>query len=455
MAGFERFHYRNLAEIEAALVRLAVALPTSNDLSVLAEPVQLGPVAAPNRLVVHPMEGCDSAADGSPTQLVRRRCRRFAAGGAGLVWFEACAVVPEGRANPRQMMITEANVAQFRELVLECRAAARESMGPDHRPVFLLQLTHSGRYSRPQGRPAPILAHHSPALDESQNIAADHPLISDDELDRLQDAYVDAARLAGQAGFDGVDVKSCHGYLLAGLLAAFTREGSRYGGPQFESRTRMLRQVHRRISAELPGLIVTARMNAYDPLPHPHGWGADRQDHTRTDATEPARLAGDLEQQGAPCVSITLGNPYFHPHYNRPYDDPLVGCAVPAEHPLVGVHRLISVARDIQRAHPRLKVIGTGYSYLRQFMPWFAAGVIRAGWSAMVGLGRGALAYPDFARDILRRGRMDRTKTCITCSRCSEIMRDGGTTGCVVRDREVYGPIYSEGRRQAAEADAR
>ncbi|HNT36316.1 MAG TPA: NADH:flavin oxidoreductase, partial [bacterium] len=447
MSQFESFRYRCLDEVLETLNQLGIAWPRSDDFSVLFEPVEIHGKRLANRFVIQPMEGCDCNPDGSPTALVRRRYRRFAAGGAGMLWCEACAVVPEGRANPRQMMLTDANVGKMASMLDDCRAAAQESMGSAHQPLFILQLTHSGRYSKPEGKPAPIIAHHSSVLDPLMKIPADYPLISDEQLERLQDAYLKAASLAYEAGFDGVDVKACHGYLLAELLASFTRTGSRYGGEEFESRTRMVREIHQRIHASFPSLIVTSRMNVYDPIPYPYGWGCDRGDYRTWDLREPIKLVGALEEQGAECVNITIGNPYYLPHYNRPYDTPVAGFQPPEEHPFVGVHRMLEIVREIQQAKPEVRVVGSGYSYLRQFMPWFASGLVRAGWVSLVGMGRGALAYPDFVKDLAETGSMNPFKTCITCSNCTQIMRDGGTTGCVIRDDEVYGAVYREGRR--------
>ena len=450
MSALDRFHYKSQDELLARMGELGISLPVSDDPGILAEPLRIGPRTAPNRLAIHPMEGCDCGTDGSPGELTRRRYLRMAAGGAGLIWMEACAVVPAGRANPRQMMLTDRNAAEFARLISDMRRAAREAMGPGHDPVIIVQLTHSGRYSRPEGPPAAVIAHHSPALDASRNLPPDYPLVTDEELDRLQDAFVRSARLAEKVGMDGVDVKACHGYLTAELLAAFTRTGSRYGGPEFEDRTRLVREVHRRVGSEAPGLIATCRLNMFDALPYPYGWGVDRADPARADLAEPLRLAAVLEEQGAPCLNVTVGNPYFHPHYNRPSDGGAAGEKPPGEHPLVGVDRMVHVGRRLQEARPSLGVIGTGFSYLRQFMPAFAAGAVRAGWAAMIGLGRMALAYPDFARDLLQKGALDADKVCVACSRCTQLMRDGMAAGCVVRDREVYGPLYREGRSRGS-----
>jgi 2,4-dienoyl-CoA reductase-like NADH-dependent reductase (Old Yellow Enzyme family) len=449
MNDFTRFHYKSLGDVLHELDRLGLSLPVSESLRVLALPIRLHGHIVPNRIAVHPMEGCDSAPDGGPTDLMRRRYRRFAAGGSGLIWFEACAVVPEGRGGPRQMMLTEGNVDDFARLLEQMRQAAHDSMGANHDPVTILQLHHAGRYSRPEGTSAPVIAHHSPPLDASIDLPPDYPLVTDEELDRLQDDFVRVAHLAERAGFDGVDVKACHGYLLSGLLAARTREDSRYGGPSYENRTRMVRDIHARIAEECPGLIDAARLNVYDRLPHQWAWGVDAEDESRADLEEPIHLVSDLEQQGAPCVNVTICNPYYHPHLNRPHDNTEAGRPQPPEHPLVGVHRLVDLAGRVQRACPGVAIVGTGYSYLRQFVPQFAAGALHAGMAEMIGLGREAFAYPDFARDIIRQGKLDPKKVCITCSLCTQIMRDGGRAGCPVRDKEVYGPILREGRNAA------
>ncbi len=443
-ARTQRFSYRSLEELQQDIARRGLDLPTSDDLSILGTPARFGRLTLPNRLAVHPMEGCDARPDGAPDGLTFRRYRRLAGGGAGLIWVEACAVVPEGRANPRQLWIHEGSAQGFAEMVKAAHEAAAAAGLP--RPVIILQLTHSGRYSRPGRKPAPIIAHHSAVLDPRHNLPPDYPLISDAELDALQDIFVRAAELAAEAGFDGVDIKSCHRYLNSELLASHTREG-RYGG-SFENRTRFLRETSGKIRAAVGDrLEVTCRLNVYDAIPYPYGWGVDRQDATRPDLSEPLRLIGELKAAGLGGVNVTVANPYYNPYVNRPADWMIAHMPDASEHPLVGVARLVHVARQVQQAHPDLCVVGTGYSWLRQYFPAFAAAAVERGWASAVGLGRGSFAYPDFARDVLSGRGMDPHKVCVACSSCTQIMRDVGiTTGCVIRDAEVYGPIYRAGR---------
>ncbi len=448
MSEHELFHFHSTADLRNRIQSLNLNIEVSEDISPLLEPVVVGPLRLPNRLVVLPMEGCDGLPDGSPDELTFRRYRRFAAGGSGLLWVEATAVTPESRANPRQIWIHEKNWESFARLADGARSAARGTFGPDHTPMLVLQLTHSGRYSRPGRAPAPIIAHRSKFLDPIHKLGPDYPLITDEELERLEDKYVTAARLAHKAGFDAVDVKACHRYLISELHASFTRENSRYGG-SFENRTRLIRNVVGKIRDAVPGLIVTTRMNAYDAMAYPYGWGVDRDDPTKPDLTEPLDLIRFFRNAGAPLINITIGNPYFNPWINRPFDLPIAGAPFPTEHPLAGIERFVSVVRRIQQEFPDLAVIGGGYSWLRQFLPNVGAANVRNRWVSLVGAGRMAFAYPDYPRALMEHGSIDSQKVCVACSACTQIMRDGGRSGCVPRDAAVYEPIYKAGRAEA------
>jgi NADPH-dependent glutamate synthase beta subunit-like oxidoreductase/2,4-dienoyl-CoA reductase-like NADH-dependent reductase (Old Yellow Enzyme family) len=449
MIAHEPFHYHSLQDLRSDIDRLQVDVPVSEDVRILADPVQAGSLRLANRLVVLPMEGCDGLPDGSPDELTYRRYRRFAAGGSGLLWVEACAVVEEGRANPRQLWIHSGNIDSFARMVQQAHTAAAETMGASHRPVLVLQLTHSGRYSKPGRAPAPIIAHHSKFLDPIHKLPADYPLISDGELERLEDIYVEAARCALQAGFDAVDVKACHRYLVSELHASHTRDNSRYGGPEWENRTRFFRNVVLKIRDRVPGIAVTSRMNAYDSMAHPYGWGMATDGSLTPDLSDPLRLVGFLKENGAPLVNITIGNPYFNPFVNRPFDLPITGMPIPPEHPLLGVERFLHIVSKVQQAYPELPVVGGGYSWLRQYLPHVGAAAVKQGWVSLVGGGRMSFAYPEFAREVVAGKELDPERVCVACSACTQIMRDGGRSGCVPRDAAIYEPIYKAGRAEA------
>jgi 2,4-dienoyl-CoA reductase (NADPH2) len=443
MTHHERFDFKNLADLEAKIVSLGLDIRLDTDLKPLGRRVKIGALETPNSLAIHPLEGRDGTPGGKPGELTFRRYQRFAEGGAGLIWFEATAVVPEGRASPRQLLLNEENLSALKELLLRVEQSAVAAYGPAHRPVTVLQLTHSGRSSKP----VPIIAVHDETLDAKLGLPSDYPLVSDGELEALEDRYVEAAKLAHQVGFRTVDIKACHGYLVSELLAARIRPG-RYGG-SFENRTRFLINIVEKIRKQVDSdLALTVRLNAYDGIPYPHGWGVSQGDMAQEDLAEPIRLVRLLYDQGVRVVSISAGNPYYNPHVSRPFDMPVHGGAIPGEHPLQGVARLFRITRQIQQAVPEMVIVGTGYSWLRQFLGYAAAANIRNGWVTIVGVGREALAYPDFARDLLTKGELDPKKTCITCSRCSQLMREGGAAGCVTFDPEVYRSIYKRLRAE-------
>lgn len=437
---FRPFRFQHAGELEAAIAVQKLHIPLAATSAALTTTVQVGGHVLPNRMAVHPMEGCDGNEDGSLGELTIRRYKRFAAGGAGLLWFEAVAVVPEGRANPRHLWIHEQNVGAFKQVITDIRATARESMGAEHRPLAIMQLTHAGRFSRPVDKPHPIIACHNPYLNERMKLEEDYPVLTDGDLEQLEDAYVTAAKLAREAGFDGVDVKCCHRYLASELLAAYERKG-RYGG-DFDGRTRFVRNIVGKIRAELgPDFIIAARMNIYDGLPVPHGWGVDRKDYLKPDFSEPVKLLGLLADAGLSLINVTMGTPYYNPHVNRPYDK---GGYTPDESQLASVERLLDGAGVIQHSLPHIPVVGTGYSWLRHLAPYAGAGSIECGNASLIGFGRTAFAYPDFAKDIIRTGEMKKEKSCIACSKCTELMRAHSVTGCVVRDQECYGLLYKE-----------
>lgn len=448
MTRHARFKYKDRDALLEKVAELGVDLPYSDEIDILFEPVKIGERQTVNRFVVHPMEGFDADRGGSPGELAFRRYRRYAAGGSGLIWFEATAVVPEGRSNPHQLYIHQENLDAFRRLVEATREAAYGAFGQEQALILILQLTHSGRYSKPSGKAEPIIAHHSEVLDPIHGLSEDYPLISDDALRRLQDRFLEAARLAASAGFDGVDIKACHQYLVSELLASFERRNSTYGG-SFENRIRFLTETAEKINHEIEGLFVTSRLNAYDGIEYPYGFGVDKDDGCKEDLTEPKALIQKLIDIGYPVLNVSLGNPYLCPHIGRPFDFPVAGFNPPEEHPLIGVARLIRITGELQKAFPMLPMVGTGYAWLRHFFPNVAAAVVKQGQAALIGQGRGAFAYPDSVRDLLESGRMDPQKVCLACSRCTQLMRDGGRAGCVVRDKEIYGAEYRRARRHS------
>lgn len=430
--------YTELKDFEIQNNELGTALPFSNDVSVLGKDYKLGVKTVPNRLVCQAMEGCDGTPGGEPDVLTRRRYERFATGGAGLIWFEATAVMEEGRANPRQLYINENNIDAFKRQVEEIKNTAFKENG--YEPLVIMQATHSGRYSKPNGVPAPIIAYNNPIF-EKENPVDKSRIATDEYLDSVKEALVNGALLAQKAGFDGVDIKCCHRYLNSELLSAFKREG-KYGGC-FENRTRLLREsVKGAIENCSKDFIVSSRLNVYDGFPYPYGFGVSENGGTEFDITEPDRLIKELRSYGVKLLNITMGNPYFNPHVNRPY---VSGGYEPPEHPLQGVARVLKGIEKLKSLNPEMAIICSAISYLGVAAPNVVSAFIQKGGFDFAGFGRTIFAYPQFAKDIIKNGSMDKNKICICCSKCTEIMRtSGGTPGCVIRDKEVYLPIYKK-----------
>lgn len=384
----------------------------------------------PNRVVLQPMEGCDCNEDGSPGELTVEKYRRAANSGAGVIWFEANAVCPEGRTNPRQMMLTEENLPTFRALLDEMREIAEKECGI--RPVFLLQLTHSGRQSI-----VPMIAYRHPIYEERRPVD-DETIVTDEYLDSLVEKYAMSAKLAMEAGFDGVDVKSCHGYLFQELLSAFTREG-RYGG-SFENRTRLYLDCIRAVRKVLPeGALLTTRLSVSDMVPYPYGFGTTAEN--QLDMTEPDMLIGKLVDEGIHILNVTVGNPYYNPHVNRPYRK---GGYEAPEVPAVGLARFEYIEKHIKERFPTLTVVGSGLSYYREDLFEQSERQLSEGVCDLVGYGRLWLAYPMFYRDYLN-GRFDGKKCCLACSKCTELMRGKRVSGCAVFN-EYYRNLYKEMR---------
>jgi 2,4-dienoyl-CoA reductase-like NADH-dependent reductase (Old Yellow Enzyme family) len=401
------------------------------------------------------MEGWDGEPSGMPTELTLRRWRNFGLSGAKLIWGgEAAAVMPQGRANPHQIMAIDACEAGIRELLVELTSAHCSKFGSDDDLLVGLQLTHSGRFSKPRDkqRAEPRIAYHNPLLDQKFGIdPLDQSVVfSDDELEHLIDAYVAAAGVAARAGFRFVDVKACHGYLLHEFLSARTRPG-RFGG-DFEGRTRLLRTIIRRIRAQWPELMIGVRLSVFDIvpyatsrevgqpmdfaslLPYTFAFGCDESNPLQMDLAEPIELLKLLHSDGVAIVNLSCGSPYYNPHIQRPAIFPPSDGYQPPEDPLVGVARQIDAVRQCKQAVPALPLVGSGYSYLQDYLPHVAEAVLERGWVDFVGLGRMVLSYPELPADVLAGKPLARKKVCRTFSDCTTAPRHGMVSGCYPLD---------------------
>lgn len=434
------FTYKSLEDVKAHAAELGINLPLSEDISILNTPCKIGTATVKNRMGVAPMEGADSLPDGTPSELTRRRYNRFAEGGAGVIWFEAVSVVQEGRSSLKQLLLTKENLDAYKRMNDEIKEAGVKANG--YAPYLIMQANHSGRYSRPNptATPEPIVAFKDPILEK------DHPLddsrvATTDYLRQLEDRFGEAAELSRQAGFDAVDIKSCHGYLFAEMAGAFTRTDE-YGGESFENRFRLLfNSIRKAQQAQTKDFQVVSRVGIYDNIPFPYGFGMTRDGKLAMDMEEPRKLMKVLyDDLHMPFVNITIGDPHYDAYVTRPFN--MDTKFLQQEDPMLGVARIFNGAGEIKKLVPGLGVSASAPSYMRQFAPNLAAGAIQEGLCDHVCFGRMSFANPNFAKEIANEGKM--SHGCLTCSKCSELLRAGTYTGCVLFDKEIYLPIYQE-----------
>ena len=277
-------------------------------------------------------------------------------------------------------------------------------------------------------------------------------MITDEELRAIGARYVEAARLAEAAGFDFVDVKCCHGYLMHELLGARSRGGD-YGG-SFENRTRLFREVVSAIQDACPGLWVGARVSIGDVFPHEpdpetragvaRGWdaelplrdgfGIDASDPRRMDLEEPLRFLALCAELGVRCINLTLSSPYYAPHLQRPATKPPSDGYQPPVDPLASVGEHLRATRQVRAAHPGLILVGTGYSYMQDWLVHVAEHEVAEGHVDLVGLGRLVLSYPELPLDVAAGRPLQRRLICRTFSDCTTAPRNGLPSGCYPLD---------------------
>ncbi len=434
--------------------------------SPLAQPVTSATINGKtigNRFAIQPMEGWDGTTTGGVTDEMRRRWQRFGESGAKLIYGgEAMAVRPDGRANPNQLIINEENkagIAELREILVR---AHTECYGTADDLVIGFQLTHSGRFCKPNDkkRMEPRVAYRHPILDRKFNVTSDDQVFTDGEIEQIIQSYIDAAKIAWEAGADFVDIKHCHGYLLHEFLSAFTRPG-KYGG-SFQNRTRILREIVAGIRASGNKIELGVRLSAFDfvpfrpdpenskpgklgpgipedfahCLPYQYAFSTNHKNPVEPELSETFQFMELCTELGVKILNLSAGSPYYNPHIQRPAAYPPSDGYQPAHDPLIDVARQINVVRELKaKAPPGLVLIGSAYSYLQEFFPHVSQYVVRHGWTDMVGLGRVVLSYPNILAEAVEKGALTPKMICRTFSDCTTAPRNGLISGCYPLDK--------------------
>jgi len=406
---------------------------------------------AGNRWAILPMEGWDCEADGSPSEFTRRRWLRFARSGAKLLYgTEAAAVMHSGRSNPNQLMISGRTAPQLKAICAEMRQTHREQFGTADDLIIGLQLTHSGRYSHPNeaARLESVTAYAHPWLDKKFGNSAAN-VVKDSDIPDIVAHFVEAAKLTQEAGFDFIDFKHAHGYLAHEFLSAIDRPGP-YGG-SFENRTRFFREVVEGIRNACPSLPIAVRLSIFDIGPfikgedgfgkpmwqgaYPYAFGGLGDGlNMDPDLEEPAKFVRLMQSCGIDLICATIGSPYYCVHMQRPAYYAVSDGYLPPENPLYNVSRHLKAVKRLRELCPGVKVVGSGYTCLQDYLPNAAEYAVRHDETDFAGIGRMVLSYPEMCADVQAGRPLDRKRICRTFGECTNAPRAGKISGCYPLD---------------------
>ena len=267
-------------------------------MSQLFQPMQLGGLSLDNRIVIAPM--CQySAVEGAATDWHMMHLGHLALSGAGLMIIEASAVSPEGRITPADLGIySDEDEAALARVLKAVRT---------YSPIKVaIQLAHAGRKASthlpweggaqiPPGEPggwqtlAPSPVPH--AAGENDPTALDGA-----GLDRLRQAFADAARRAERLGLDGIEIHGAHGYLLHEFLSPIANKRTDQYGGSLENRMRFPVEIFDAVRAAFPAeKPVWIRLSATDWVPG--GW----------DIEGTIAVSKVLKQHGCSAIHVSSG----------------------------------------------------------------------------------------------------------------------------------------------------
>ncbi|MBN1883730.1 MAG: hypothetical protein JW885_16325 [Deltaproteobacteria bacterium] len=372
-------------------------------LDTLARPYDFSEKRAPNRLVAQAMEINSATEDGRVTPEIIHRYEELARGGWGIVFVEAISITPDHMARKHGLVISEDRLDGYKRLVERFKER-------NDRSLILFQLTHSGRMSGKFSRP--VRAYGG---DDS-----DLPVLTEGELDDVARSFVSACALAREAGADGVDLKSCHGYLGGELLRPGNTRNDSYGGSA-ENRARMISETVREVKGRYPDFLVGSRISLFEGVRG--GCGTAGPDEIIEDLSDILLVLKYIVDAGADFINVSAGIPAIHPQLTRPENK----C-------LFNFYHHFRYAKKVVDRFPGLAVIGSAYSAGKETAVYWASENIERGYVHFAGFGRQNLADPGFAGKILKGS--SNIHRCILCGGCSRLLGNQERVRCIQYDKE-------------------
>jgi len=387
----------------------------------LFDPIKIGNLTAQNRFVINAMEGCDSDEDGNPSEKTYRRYRRLFEGGSGVIDLEAITVTNESRGRLTQLSVEPHNQKALEKFVSEMKKV-------NSKPIFIWQLTHSGELSHP---------------DFSRRVCV-KPLpgfggdvIDEEYIEKTMDQFVLSAKIAHDAGADGIDFKNCHGYLGSQLVRPYNDRKWKYGG-SFENRTRFTYEIYERIHKEInnPNFIVGSKVSIWEGFPG--GQGSAGPDSPIMDISESLKLVKGMEERGAKFIIVSAGSPSITLALSQPDRKVPDDCYL---------HFTFQKAvRDILK--PETVVIGSAYSVLNNgnnqlqarkkeenTLIFWAKKNIKDRVTDMIAIGRQSFADGQIPLKLMEDREKD-IKWCTACDNCIEFLIRQQNVGCATYDKE-------------------
>jgi 2,4-dienoyl-CoA reductase-like NADH-dependent reductase (Old Yellow Enzyme family) len=377
--------------------------------------IKIGNLIAANRFVINAMECCDSDKEGNPTEKTYERYTNLFNGKAGLIDLEAITITYESRGRESQLSIMPRNEPALAKFVTSLRKV-------NDKTLFIFQLTHSGELSHP-GFSKRVCVKPLPGFGGE--------LLSEDDIERIMDNFVLAAKICHNVGANGIDLKLSHGYLGSQILRPYNDRKWKYGG-SWKNRSRFAFELTERIVREIndPNFLIGSKVSVWEGFPG--GCGSAGPDSSVMDLTESIALVKGLEERGASYILQSAGSPSITLALSQP-DKKIPDYAY--------LHHTFSkLLKD--NLKPETVVIGSAYSIFREgknalqaveqrknTLLYWGDKNIRDGVVDMVALGRQSFADP-FTPAKLMAGKENEVNWCTADDHCIELLIRQKNVGC-------------------------